>query len=275
MQEHDAPRKLARHVRAHPNLDARLRKSQRASGQWVFEIRRDDYDPKTGKSKRVYEVVGTRIDQAKARLAEVTTATNRGERISDPNMTVGELYERYVETHEISKDMDRNLRIHVLPRWRGTKLRDLHHSDIAAWWPTLKRQNSKPGPLDDDTKRLVVAHFSSFLEYAVEIDKLAVNPVKAMSRSKRPKRGESRRRIFTRDEETRLLAYTAPFPWLADILHVGLLQALRLGEILGLQWEDIDFGKNKIRVCHSLGAGAAAALATVLAAGVDQVPARH
>jgi integrase len=185
----------------------------------------------------------------------VTTAASRGERVSDPNMTVADLYMLYAETHPLKRREAQNLRVHVLPRWSKTKLRDLHHSDIAAWWPTLTRQNGNEGPLDESTKRLVLAHFSAMLTYAVEIDKLAQNPIKAMPRNRRPKRGESRRRILSHDEETRLLAYTAPFPWLKDIIMVALNQALRLGEVLGLQWEDVDFERNKIRVRHTLADG--------------------
>lgn len=257
MQPSDfAPRKLRRHARAHKNLDARIRVSDRADGTAVYEVRYDRYDPKTGTTKRVIETVGTRIDQAKARLAEVTTAASRGERASDPNMTTQELYDLYVETHpDLNRHADRNLRIHVLPRWGQTKLRDIHHSDIAAWWPTLKRQNGNEGPLDENTKRLVLAHFSAMLSYAVEIDKLGQNPVKAMPRNRRPKAGETRKRILGHDEETRLLAYCAPFPWLSDIILVALNQALRFGEVLGLQWEDNDFEHGKIRVQHTLADG--------------------
>jgi integrase len=242
MQGHDAPRKLARHVRAHPNLDARIRKSERADGTWVFEIRKPD---------RSYETVGTRLDQAKARLAEVTTAESRGEQLTDPNMTVKQLIAQFRDTHKVSADKARAFN-RIEERWGLDKLRHVQHADISAWWPTLKRQDGKEGPLDEDTKRQIVAHFSSLMEYAVEIGKLGQNPVKAMPTKRRPKQGESRRRILTRDEETRLLAYTAPFPWLADIILVSLNQALRLGEVLGLQWEDVLFDQNKIRVQHTL-----------------------
>jgi integrase len=252
MQPSDsAPRKLRRHVRAHPNWDARIRKSERADGTWVYEIRFEEYDPKTGKTKRKYETVGTRADQVKARLAEVTTAASRGERVSDPNMTVQQLFEQYSSTHTLNRDQERNLRIHVLARWNKTKLRDLHHADLSAWWPTLKTQSGEK--MAESTVGLVLAHFSAMLSYAVEIDKLAANPVKAMPQHRRPKRGESRQRILSRDEEARLLAYTAPFAGIEDIVRVALNQALRLGEVLGLQWDDVDFAKDKLRVRHSWG----------------------
>lgn len=50
-----------------------------------------------------------------------------------------------------------------------------------------------------------------------------------------------------------LLAYTAAFPWLRPIIVVALYQALRLGEVLGLQFEDVDFAASKLHVRRSVG----------------------
>ena len=40
---------------------------------------------------------------------------------------------------------------------------------------------------------------------------------------------------------TRSAQLREPFPWLRPIITVALHEALRLGEALGLQWEDVDF----------------------------------
>jgi integrase len=114
------------------------------------------------------------------------------------------------------------------------------------------RKDGKPGPLAEGTKRLILARFSVLLSYAVEIGALGVNPVKQMNRKRRPKQGETRQRVLSHDEEARLLAYCAPFPWLRAIIVVALNQGLRLGEVLGLQRQDVDFANNKLCVRHSL-----------------------
>jgi integrase len=76
--------------------------------------------------------------------------------------------------------------------------------------------------------------------------------VRAIPRSKRLGRSEPRRRILSQDEEARLLAYMGSQPWLREIVTVALNQGLRLGEVLGLQVDDVDFSSNKLRVRHSL-----------------------
>src|SRR5439155_17531994 len=77
--------------------------------------------------------------------------------------------------------------------------------------------------------------------------------VPRLDRKRTPRASESRRRVLSPDEEMRLLAYCKPIPWLAPIITVALHQALRLGEVAGLQWEDVDFPRGKLTVRHSLG----------------------
>jgi integrase len=244
MQDDSTPLKRERHVPQ--NAAQHIYWSRRSDGSKVFEVRH----PLNSEGKRIYEVVGTRLDQAKARAREVHG--DSAPRVAEVGLTVRKLIERYRETHEVKPDQDRMLTLHIEPRWGGVKLRDIHKTDLESWWPSLKRSDGR-GPLAEGSKRLIVATFSILLQYGVDIGALGVNPVKSMSRSRRPKQGEARRRILTPDEEGRLLAYCAPFPWLAPIITVSLNQGLRLGEVLGLQWEDVDFTSNKIRVCHSLG----------------------
>jgi integrase len=218
--------------------------SRRADGTKVFEVRHPT-------PSRQYEVVGPRLDQAKARAREVHGGNAPA--VVKVGMTVKELLARYRETRQVGEDEDRILRLHIEPRWNRVKLRDITWSDVAVWWPSLKRADGRPGELAEGTKALIVARFSVLLEYAIEIGALGVNPVKQLPTKRRPRLSEPRRRILTFLEEQLLLAYCARSPWIADVIAVALSQALRLGEVLGLQWEDIDFQENKLRVRHSLG----------------------
>lgn len=221
--------------------------SETARGK-VFEVRH----PRNAEGRRPFEVVGPRLDAAKARAREIHGGT--APPVNSVGMTVEQLLVRYRATHELSADEGRILKLHIEPRWSRTKLREITWSDVAAWWPSLKRQDGKEGPLAEGTKRLVLARFSGLLEYAIEIGALSLNPVKQIPRKRRPKQGEARRRILTPDEEQRLLAYCGSRPWLAEIIVVALSQGLRLGEVLGLQVPEVDeaLRTGKLRVRFSL-----------------------
>lgn len=224
------------------------------------------YEVRHSHGNRPYEVVGARLDAAKARAREING--DSAPPVTKVGLTTAELIARYCDVRgfpripasdeeralipHAKRDEYRALEQHIQPRWGRTKLRDITWSDIASWVSGLKRKDGRPGPLAEGSKRLVLARFSALLEYAIEIGALGVNPVKAIPRKRRPKAGEERRRILTHDEDDRLYAYSAPFPWLRDIVTVAEAQALRLGEVLGLSVEDVDFENGKVRVHRSL-----------------------
>jgi integrase len=58
----------------------------------------------------------------------------------------------------------------------------------------------------------------------------------------------TRTRILTEKEEPNLLAKADS--WFKPILQTAILSGLRLGEILGLRWDDVDFERNLIFVSH-------------------------
>jgi integrase len=259
MQPSDStPRRLARHKPLPGKGNAGIYYSERADGTRMHEVRVKKFNPETGKWTRKYEPVSTRLDQAKKRRAEVMTAEVRGERIdADAPRKMHELIVRFRANHKISPDKDRVLD-RIDERWGHEKLRNIQWADIAAWWPTLERLDGREGELDDATKHKILGYFSTLMEYAVEINALSSNPVRAIPRRRRPKAPEARRRTISPDEEARLHAYAAPFKnadgtsWLSDIITVTLDEALRLRETLALQWSDIDFVNNKVRVYHAL-----------------------
>jgi integrase len=68
----------------------------------------------------------------------------------------------------------------------------------------------------------------------------------------RPRQGKLAERILSPDEQTRILAYCGRVSWLRPIILIAVLQALRLGEVLALRPEDVDFKAGKLTVLRSL-----------------------
>jgi len=215
----------------------------------VYEVRH----ARNADGKRLFEAVGTRLDQAKARAREVHGES--APRVASVGVTFAEVTADWQRTREMrprsAASLDANLRIHILPRFGRKKVRDIDASMILAWLAGLERKDGRDGALASGTRRLLLATLQIVLQHAVEMGALSAVP--RIPRRRMPARGESRRCILTPDEETRLLAYCAAFPWLAPIVVVALHQALRLGEVCALRWEDIDFVGNRLRVAHSLG----------------------
>src|SRR5205823_6677732 len=114
----------------------------------------------------------------------------------------------------------------------------------------LKRADGKPGLLASGTQRLILATLGIILGHAVRMHLITAVP-KLPAKSK-PKAGEGRTRILSHDEERTLLAYCAPFPWLRSVVTIALHQALRLGEIASVRWEDVDFVAGTVTVARTL-----------------------
>jgi integrase len=109
-------------------------------------------------------------------------------------------------------------------------------------------KNTQTGePLSEGTKRQVLAALMAVFEYAVDAGYAATNPTKELTKKQRPRQGKGRKRILSPDEEARLLLYCANFQWMRPVVTVALYQTLRLGEVAGLDIEDVTADKIHVR----------------------------
>jgi len=91
---------------------------------------------------------------------------------------------------------------------------------------------------------------SGILTEAVEQGVLASNPVQKVSKKKRERLGdESPKRVLTADEIEQLVgaAEQRGIRW-AVLVALGVYAGLRLGEALGVRWQDIDLDTGMIHV---------------------------
>ena len=236
-------RKRVRHV---PVKNAsHVYKSQRGDGSFVYEVRH----PRGSDGKRLYEVVGTRLDQAKARAREVYT--EGAPRLAAVGMTLAEVAVDWKQHHTLrpasADTYERIYDAHVAPRLGRVKVRDLDRVKIVAWLNGLQRRDGK-GPLADGTRALILSTLNMILAHAVEMG--AIGAVPRLHRRHKPKPSPARQRVLSVEEERDLLRFA--YPWLRPIIQVALHQALRLGEVAALRWEDVEFVGETLWVRHSL-----------------------
>lgn len=108
------------------------------------------------------------------------------------------------------------------------------------------RFDGKPGGLSESTILYFHRVLSSIFETAVQWEMIKTNPVK---RIKAPKAQRSKVKAYGVEETTALLeALTGePLKWQA-IVHLAVATGLRRGELLGLEWADVDFEKMTLDV---------------------------
>src|SRR5262249_9686375 len=94
--------------------------------------------------------------------------------------------------------------------------------------------------------------FSALFSYATKGDKPLI-PYNPCSRLRKPPQGKSRKekKRMLSDAEVARLIDAAPKGWRA-MMRVGAITGLRLSELLGLRWRDVDFNAGCLNIEHQL-----------------------
>lgn len=155
------------------------------------------------------------------------------------------------------KDVTPTLREHTLQQrkyqlkrfaayWKNTPLSTICKSDVMAWVNSLINAN-----LLDSTIKNLTRVLSTLFNHAVKYYKLKENPCHDVGRLKNPNREKPKMRYWTYEEFAKVIAkITDAKGHLAlDVLY---FTGMRKGELLALDWSDIDFTAGTITISKSL-----------------------
>jgi integrase len=207
--------------------------------------------------RRFVSVKGTRREAERA-LTDAVHRRDTGLDIDPSKLTVAKYLKRwladYAATNVSASTLVRYQGIvdnHLLPTIGRVQLSDLRPAHIqrvyAEALSTGSRRDRRGGVL---SARTVLQHhrvLRQALAHAVRWQLIARNPADAVAPPK-PERHDMR--VLSRDEAQALLAACADHS-LYDLLHVALTTAARLGELLALQWGDIDWQSGTLRITRS------------------------
>ena len=137
------------------------------------------------------------------------------------------------------------LRRHVCPRIGRLRVADVSVDDIARLVAELQTEGYAGSTI---TNILIPA--GQVFDRAVRRGLMATNPVRRLERHERPRIDRNEMRILDGDEITTLLQ-AARHPY-RTLLATAIFTGLRSGELLGLQWQQLDFDKGLVRVRHQV-----------------------
>jgi integrase len=142
-----------------------------------------------------------------------------------------------VESYEVI------LRLHLFPRFGRLSLESLTRKSIKSYLDDLVAQ----GQHSRNTIKNILATLRALLSQAVEDDLLPSNPAMRLGRFNR-RQGDGRKPEFlTQEEGEHLLEVTKVLhPHFYPLLLTALRTGMRLGEILAVQWDDIQFGESEV-----------------------------
>ena len=133
------------------------------------------------------------------------------------------------------------------------KLKNIYYSDVVLFFKKLAIEKG----LSYSTIEKIEVTLSMILEIAVKDDVLRNNPCKGALRELKRECGMKVKdvRALTLEEQKVFEDYLAKpgrFHVYCPIFTVMLWTGMRVSEVLGLRWEDIDFDNNEIDVNHTL-----------------------
>jgi integrase len=161
--------------------------------------------------------------------------------------TVGEMMARYLterSTFKAPKSCARDQQAlkHLLPVFAESHLGEVRPKRLAAYKAQRRIEGAAPATINKELQ--LVRHAFNVAER--EWEWCRENPMRKVSMEPVYNQVD---RWLTAEEETRLLS-GAP-GWLKEVIIFALNTGLRQGEILALQWQDIDFSRGMLVVMKS------------------------
>lgn len=198
--------------------------------------------------------------EARAALEEVRGRKRKGERIAPSRATLAEVTETWLREQtgnlrpRTVERYEGALRSHVLPRLGRVRVAELDEDDLSTLIADLRDGRGPDGeqvrPLSGWSIRAVLVPLGRVLGYAARRGIIASNPMQRLERGERPAVGRREQRVLSEDEIRRLL--DAADPTYRAFIATAVFSGLRLGELLGLTWADVDFEAGEIRVRYQL-----------------------
>lgn len=216
----------------------------------VVDIGRDE----NGKRKQKW-IPYESEKEAEIALAEIVTKINKGTFVLPNKMTVAEYLQYWLDECAELELTTYDVYIcyinsYILPHIGAIRLQELtplHLQSLKTTLSTEGRIRSKGG-LSHASIVKVFTILDSALEYAVGLRLIETNPTKGVKLT-RPESDEPIKNVYNLQELARLFQACKGTQWEAPIYLAAFL-GLRRGEVLGLQWKNINFERRLLFITH-------------------------
>ena len=225
---------------------------QAADKSWVFQYRVDGQR----KTKRFKKKVDAKAFQ-EALTAQMTDEQPApGQSIEV--ITLGEWMDRWLESYakptvKLSTycSYEQYIRSHIKPQIGMLYMNRLRVDDLQDFF-NERRQNGNvkgPGGLSPKTLTNMRNLLHLALDQAVKNKLMKENPIEGV---RLPKNVQREMRVLSREEQDRLIraARQAPEPAAFGVIF-DLFTGLRLGELCGLRWQNVDMEQGTFQVCET------------------------
>ena len=212
--------------------------SQRKDGRYQYRFV-NRFGKRQGNSTKT-------LNEAKRRLKEEQAADERKLNVANPNMTLDEWYDVWMNTckancRNSTKETYASHYRRIQPHLGFMKLSKLTLIHLQQVFNELRSDNERK-----NSKKILV----DMLDKAIDSDLLVKNVAKQIT-TEISKEEKLERRVLTR-KEAELFLKEAETSFYRNLFEVAIDTGLRIGELTALTWADVDFKERVIHVTHSL-----------------------
>jgi integrase len=228
--------------------------TRRGKFSWRLKFEGGDRDPLTYKRRTRYVTVRGTKKEAQAELARLLAGVANGTAVDPSKTTVGDYLKNWLEgaVHLSPKTRERYIELaqnQIYPHLGVLPLQKLRPAHIADWHRMLLRAGSKiGGPLAARTVGHAHRVLHAALAHAETVEVVWRNVASAVSP---PRVDDEEVECLTQDQIGEVLNKLAGHEFQALVL-VALGTGMRRGELLALQWRNIDWDTDRIAVERSL-----------------------
>lgn len=202
------------------------------------------------KGKCVYD---NSFTSCKKKYIELVKSVDNGTYIENRKAKMDDYFHEWLELrhnrHEIKESSEflykQQYNAHIKKVFGNMRLEKITVSSVKQFQASLIKQGLKPATINSITGVL-----SQILKSAVKDELLVRNPAEVLETVKEKKDSKEKKQIhraLTREEQRLFMEY-AKEEWYYNIFDLQLRTGMRIGEIRGLRWSDIDHEKNVIRI---------------------------
>lgn len=225
-----------------PNGSGHIR--ERKDGIWEAQYTYG-FDLKTGKQLKK-SIYGKTQAEVRQKLAEVETRIDKGTFVAPTKITLGEWIDIWLKEYtgnikpSTRSSYDQHVRVHIKPYLGRIKLSSLSPQIIQTFYNELQKTDN----LGAKSVRNIHVTLHRALEIAKRLGYIAINPADMVIL---PRMEPKKVRTMDREELTDFLTEIKGHKY-EPLLFTTVFTGLRLGEVLGLTWDCVDFDNNTITV---------------------------
>ena len=232
------------------------RKRKKADGSHYWQITIElPKDPVTGKRVRKYRSIdGGGKKEAERAMHEFIREIEKGYYVTDSKITLTEWIDTWVEVYAAPNVSPTTLnryegmiKRYIKPIIGHMQVQQINTLAVQAWVNGLKTSPVSGKEMSATTVKHVFYVLKGAMDKAVLAGIILRSPCIGIMLPK----GKKKPPVVYDEEQIRQLIAAAKDTEMELIIDIELCLGLRRGELLGLQWEDIDWDKNQINIVHN------------------------